>query len=216
MSAFLMPFRFSNQHRRNDGSQGEIMITRTIAFIITMAILLSPRIASAQITTPAVPPNLDVPAGFQPFLLASAEGTQNYVCVPSAKSFVWAFFGPQATLFDSDQQVMTHFLSPNPDEDGAARATWQHSVDTSTIWAVAIANSTDPNFVAPGAIPWLLLRVVGDEPGPGGGTAITAAAYIQRVNTAGGVAPATGCKNANDVGKKALVPYTTDYIFYRP
>jgi hypothetical protein len=35
------------------------------------------------------------------------------------------------------------------------------------------------------------------------------------VNTAGGIAPAAGCSAAADVGKKALVPYTTDYIFYR-
>jgi hypothetical protein len=36
------------------------------------------------------------------------------------------------------------------------------------------------------------------------------------VNTSGGVAPSTGCASATDVGKKALVPYTADYFFYRP
>jgi hypothetical protein len=29
------------------------------------------------------------------------------------------------------------------------------------------------------------------------------------------MAPVTGCKSAKDTGKKALVPYTTDYVFYR-
>jgi len=70
-------------------------------------------------------------------------------------------FGPQATLFNEHgQQVITHFLSPNPDEAGTARATWQHSRDTSAVWARAIASSSDPAFVAPGAIPWLLLELV--------------------------------------------------------
>ena len=112
----------------------------------------------------------------------------------------------------ASQQVTTHFLSPNPAEGGTPRATWQHSGDTSTVWAAAIANSTDSSFVAPGAIPWLLLRVVGSE---GSGGKLTATTYIQRVNTAGGIAPVTGCKSAKDTGKKALVPYSTDYVFYR-
>jgi hypothetical protein len=185
-----------------------------ITLVTTFVSLLSPAIASAQISTP-VPDNIQVPAGYQPFLLAAAEGTQNYVCLQSSSGHVWTFFGPQATLFIGEQQVMTHFLSPNPDESGAARATWQHSVDTSTIWAAAIASSTDSNFVAPGAIPWLLLKVVGGEAGPTAGATLTGAAYVQRVNTAGGLAPVTGCKNAKDVGKKALVPYTTEYIFFR-
>ena len=112
-------------------------------------------------------------------------------------------------------QVATHFLSPNPIEGGAARATWQHSADTSRVWAAAIASSTDAAFVAPGAIPWLLLKVVGQQGGPGGGTTLSGALFIQRTNTAGGQAPPTGCKTAQDVGRKALVPYETDYVFYR-
>ena len=46
------------------------------------------------------------------------------------------------------------------------RATWQDSRDTSAVWAKAIQTSSDPNFVKPGAIPWLLLEVVGLEHGP--------------------------------------------------
>jgi hypothetical protein len=200
--------------RRINGVGRDEMTYRSITLVATCVSLLSPPIAAAQISTP-VPANIQVPAGFQPFLLAGAEGTQNYVCVSSSSGFVWSFFGPQATLFIGQQQVLTHFLSPNPDESGAARATWQHSADSSTIWAAAIASSSDPNFVAPGAIPWLLLRVTGDEPGPTGGVALSGAVYVQRVNTAGGTAPVTGCKNAKDIGKKALVPYTSEYILFR-
>ena len=188
------------------------MLWKTTALIVTLAI--APNAAAQVVTPPAVPANLAVPDGNIPYLIARAEGTQNYFCVPTSTGHTWSFFGPQATLFgEGDQQVTTHFLSPNPAEGGTPRATWQHSGDTSTVWAAAIANSTDSVYVAPGAIPWLLLRVVGSEEGLGG--TLTATTYIQRVNTAGGIAPVTGCKSAKDTGKKALVPYTTDYVFYR-
>jgi hypothetical protein len=178
--------------------------------------LLPPGLDAHDITPPPVPTGLEVPAGYRPFLLGYATGTQNYICLPSGPDFVWTLFGPQATLFDDDErQITTHFLSPNPDEGGTARATWQHSRDTSTVWAMAIASSFDPAFVEPGAIPWLLLRVVGADRGPTGGHKLTATAYMQRVHTSGGLAPTTGCTQAPDVGKRALVPYTADYFFYK-
>jgi hypothetical protein len=178
-----------------------------------LAVLAHTSIAHAQGTVPAA---LEVPAGHAPFLSTHAEGTQNYVCVLGPGGFGWQFHGPQATLVDdAATQVATHFLSPNPIEGGAARATWQHSADTSRVWAAAIASSTDPGFVAAGAIPWLLLEVVGQQDGPGGGTALSGALFIQRINTAGGQAPPTGCKTAHDAGRKALVPYAADYVFFR-
>ena len=127
-------------------------------------------------------------------------------------------FTPEATLFSkSGKQLTTHFFSPNPDENGTIRAAWQHSRDTSAVWGRAFPGnaSSDPAFVAPGAIPWLLVTVVGAEEGPGGGEALTDAKFIHCVNTAGGLAPSTGCSSAADVGRGAYVPYTTDYIFYR-
>ena len=84
---------------------------------------------------------------------------------------------------------MTHYLSPNPIEAGIARATWRHSRDTSTVWAVAVETSSDAAYVAPGAIPWLKLEVKGAQYGPDGGSKLTATKFIQRVNTAGGKAP---------------------------
>jgi hypothetical protein len=186
------------------------------------ALMLTLALAGTQPTTvpvidpPSVPANLVVPGGLQPYLLAHAEGTQNYMCVVGPSGFAWTFFGPQATLSDATGlQLMTHFLSRNPDESGAARATWLSSSDSTAVWAAAMSSSTDPAFVAPGAIPWLLLRVVGDEDGPTGPGALTGTQYVQRINTAGGASPAGGCKSAADIGKKALVPYTTDYVFYR-
>jgi Protein of unknown function (DUF3455) len=77
-----------------------------------------------------------------------------------------------------------------------------------------VAPSTDPAFVDPHAIPWLLLRKVGDQDGPTGGRTLSVTTFIQRVNTVGGVAPATGCSRRKDIGKKAFVPYDADYFFY--
>ena len=188
------------------------MIRRHTAAAV-LSVLTYSSVAHAQGSVPA---GLAVPAGHTPFLTTHAEGTQNYVCVLAPGGFAWQFHGPQATLVDdATTQVATHFLSPNPIEGGAARATWQHSADTSRVWAAAIASSTDPAFVIPGAIPWLLLKVVGQQAGPGGGTGLSGALFIQRINTAGGQAPPTGCKTAEDTGRKALVPYATDYVFYR-
>src|SRR5215207_9093923 len=176
--------------------------------------MLSPGL-HAQPAVPAVPTDLKVPAGHALFLRASATGTQNYICLPTDSGFGWAFFGPQATLFKSKTQIITHFLSPNPDEGGLPRATWQHSRDTSRVWGNAVASSSDPIFVKPGAIPWLLLEVVGADRGPAGGTQLIETVYIQRIRTSGGVAPTTGCDEAPNVGAKALVPYKADYLFYQ-
>jgi len=178
------------------------MLWKTTALIVTLGI--APNAAAQSLD---LPENLKVPDGYILDFTAHAEGTQNYVCLPTSSGHMWTFFGPQATLDVGGQQFTTHFLSPNPAEGGTPRATWQHSGDTSTVWAAAIANST----VTPGAIPWLLLRVVGSE----GAGRLTATTYIQRVNTGGGTAPVTGCKSAKDTGKKAFVPYFTDYVFYR-
>ena len=186
-----------------------------------------PWAAQADVTPPAVPDNLQVPMGNKPYLEGHAGGTQGYICLPCpnaitaaamcpASGFAWAFVKPQATLFDDgNQQIITHFLSANPDESGTPRASWQHSQDSSHVWAKAMATSTDPAFVAPDAIPWLLLQVVGKTPGATDGTTLTATTYIQRLSTSGGIAPSTGCAQSADVGSKALVPYTADYFFFK-
>jgi hypothetical protein len=185
-----------------------LRIACATALTVAFTVALPQPVHADDVTPPPVPSILEVPAGNTAFLKGHAVGTQNYICLPSG----WTFFGPQATLFDVDEeQIITHFLSPNPNEGGTPRATWQHSVDTSAVWAMAIASSSDPHFVERKAIPWLLLRVVGAEDGPTGGDTLTETTYIQRVNTSGGVAPTTACA----VGDRAFVPYEADYVFYK-
>jgi hypothetical protein len=188
------------------------------AFAVALAL---PVAASAQhggrIDVPAVPSNLTVEEGNVPFLQTRAYGTQNYVCLPSATGVAWKLFGPQATLYPGNVpfQIATHFLSANPEEPGTPRATWLHSHDGSAVWARAIQPSTDPSYVAPGAVAWLLLEKVGTAEGTVGGGLLAQTTFIHRVNTEGGIAPAAGCSSTAQLGAIALVPYSTDYFFYK-
>lgn len=200
------------------------MINNRLIWRSTVAMIASVvmQTASGQSVVPApTPANIQVPAGNTAYMKGYAVGTQNYVCLPADTGLAWKFQAPQATVFltyrlfnlEVRQQIMTHFLSPNPTEDGKpARATWQSSLDTSSVWAKKIAESSDPAYVAPGAIPWFLLQAVGTQRGPSGGTMMSPTTYIQRVNTTGGVAPAVGCTEA---GAIQFVPYTAEYIFYQ-
>jgi hypothetical protein len=184
--------------------------------------LALPQAAQAQVVTPPpVPPGLEVPAGNELYLLGHATGTQNYQCQPvdSLGRVAWTLFTPEATLFgEQGEQLTTHFFSPNPFEPtpgqfaiGLVRATWQDSRDTSTFWGRAIASVT----VRPNAITEVLLQRAGVTPGPTGGSTLSVATFVQRLNTRGGLAPATGCNIPTDVGNRAFVPYLADYLFYK-
>jgi hypothetical protein len=173
-----------------------------------------------RITPPSAPGDIEVPPGNRVFLVGHGVGTQNYICLPAGAGFAFALFTPEATLFGhGHQQIITHYFSPNnnpfdPSDKGVIRVTWEDSRDTSTVWGAVDKSSSDPNFVAPGAIPWLRVKVVGAQDGPTGGDRLSGTTFIQRVNTVGGSAPSTGCAALADVGKKAFVPYTADYFFY--
>ena len=206
-----------------------LAIAGATALAVTLTVSLSPPVHAEQIVPPPVPKKLRVPPGNKAFFEGHGVGTQNYVCVTSASSpsgVAFALFTPQAILFnDDDKQITTHFFSPNPFERntnpalsaaGPIRATWQHSRDTSTVWAKVApdGSSSDPAFVEPNAVPWLLLEKAGVQEGPTGGDTLTVTTYIQRLNTSGGVAPSTGCNSPADIGNEAFVPYTADYFFY--
>ena len=62
---------------------------------------------------------------------------------------------------------------------------------------------------SPGNIP---LQLVKAEPAMGNG-AMTGVSYIQRLNTKGGVAPASACDAASK-GQRQQVACEADYVFY--
>ena len=66
--------------------------------------------------------------------------------------------------------------------------------------------------VAPASAGNLPLQLVNAEPAMGS-VAMTGVSYVQRLNTKGGVAPATACDAAGK-GKRQTVAYAADYVFY--
>jgi hypothetical protein len=150
--------------------------------------------------------------------MGHAIGTQNYICAPAPtpSGMDWLPIGPQATIYDDDAgQMLTHFQSRNPFEANAIAVTWQHSKDTSMVWAKRLSGSLDPAFVAPGAVEWLLLEVSGAQFGPTGGDRLTRARFIHRVNTVGGVKPPSAECTPSTLNTRRLVTYQADYYFYR-
>jgi len=194
-----------------------------------------PSARAQYLSSPVTPALITPPAGHVAYLLGRAEGTQGYVCLPAAPGASTASWTakasrPEATLFQTilgqKIQIVTHFLSPNTNPNDAApnplpvgSATWQSSLDSSKVWAQVLnANSipagSDPSCPNSGAIPCLLLQTIGSQPGLLGVKGLARTTFIQRLNTAGGVAPAQGCSTSAVVGNLALVPYTADYYFF--
>ena len=194
------------------------MSRSTTVFIVALAIAVSDAASAAErIAPPIVPAIIAAPAGTKPIMAGRAVGTQNFICAPAATAsgFDWLFIGPQATLFDGDlRQIVTHYQSKNPLQADAIQATWQHSRDTSGVWATRMSGSTDPDYVAADAIDWLLLQVTGRQVGPLGSGKLGSVRFIQRVNTVGGVKPPSATCTASTLNTRNLVYYEADYYFY--
>jgi Protein of unknown function (DUF3455) len=169
-----------------------------------------PLFAPAAPTLPAVPANLVPPAGDKQLFVHHAQGVQIYRCAsatpPQAAAgpvMGWAFVAPQANLYASTAQAAvlgTHGAGPH----------WQ-AADGSRVTGQVKARADAP---LAGAIPWLLLATtVGSQASEKVG-AMTAVTHIQRVQTVGGVAPATGCTTPAQAGQEARVPYTATYVYF--
>ena len=200
----------------------------TVACVAAFGLMVTTGVRAAhadEIRVPEVPFELKVEDGNIVFLVGHGVGTQNYVCAPSTTSMTgvaFSLFTPQATLLDdAGGQLITHFFSPNddphvlPPEHGTIRVTWEDSRDTSRVWAFLFQQSTDERFVRKDAVAWLLLKESGVAAGPTGGDRLTKVTFIQRLNTVGGLAPASGCNSIGDLGRRAFVPYSADYFFYK-
>ena len=148
----------------------------------------------------ALPAAVQVPAGHMVAMETVGTGLITYECrakVSAADQYEWAFVGPDAKLLDrSGKEVGKYFGPP---------ATWQ-SNDGSKITATQLAVAP----AQPGAIP---LQLVKANAAMGAGT-MQGVAYIQRVATQGGVAPARVC-DAAALRSKETVKYQADYIFWR-
>ncbi|MET7833787.1 DUF3455 domain-containing protein [Micromonospora sediminicola] len=141
-------------------------------------------VAAAPLIAPAIRP----PAGSR---LVGAyvvtEGTQTYTCAGGV--FTGASV-PEARLLGTGGRVH-HFRGPS----------WQSERDGSLITAKKTAESPRA-----GTIPELLLTVDSHR----GAGVLDGVAYINRLLTSGGVAPAGSCVD----GTTAAVPYGAVYVFW--
>ena len=154
---------------------------------------------------PVVPDSLKVPIGNRVSFHAYAIGVQIYGATASATSptgFAWTFQAPEAVLFDADGNVVgMHYAFAGP-----TRPAWESESGSRVVGA----RTVPPVTVTSNAIPWLVLNAVPTNTvGPG---IFARTTYIQRVNTMGGLAPATA---PTALGQEARVAYTAEYYFYR-
>ena len=140
-------------------------------------------------------------------LHALGAGTQNYVCASSTNdagtTYAWTLVTPDATLSDCHASLIGHHFAS---EAGAGFPEWQTTDGTYVIGQKHVAFVPDGGAAS---VPWLLLAAV-----DGGGTGtLRQTQFIERLNTDGGTAPATGCDSGH-VGDKIDVGYTADYYFF--
>jgi len=177
----------------------DISLQRTLGALAALLLLMLLSHSGAGQDSAAmdkVPPELRPPQGAKLLLRAHAKGDQIYTCKSDGGQYSWALKAPDAELSDEGGKVIGHHF---------AGPAWQLN-DKSQVTGKVVARFDSPDS---GAIPWLLLSAV-DHSGTG---PMSNVSYIQRLNTKGGKAPATGCDAAHS-GAETRVAYSADYFFY--
>jgi hypothetical protein len=168
-------------------------------FAIAMLLVLASTGFSFCVGAQEVPKQIQPPAGERLLLQVHAKGDQVYTCKSDAAQFAWTLKAPDAQLFDKDGKSFgKHFAGPS----------WEAN-DGSRVVGKAVANAPSPDA---DSIAWLLVNVVAHE---GSSGVLSSVTTIQRLNTKGGKAPASGC-DAGHVGQEVRAAYSADYLFYAP
>lgn len=149
------------------------------------------------------PPGLDAgiraSADEEPNFALAANGVHVYQCKAAtgvAGSYAWFFVAPDATLSEDSRTVASH----------KAVNLWEALSDRSSVSGVVRATQN----AGVSNLPWTLYRAQ-SLAGDGLFAGVTS---IQRVNTSGGAAPASGCAAGNE-GAEARVAFTAKYYFYK-
>ncbi len=175
-------------------------MTRTLP-LLGLAALISAcasQPAMKPVDNTMLPEAVRVPAGLKQTMSTTGVGEITYECREKkdmAGAHEWAFVAPVATLYSPDRKTVGKYY---------AGPTWE-AADGSKVTGKQVAVAP----AAPGSIP---LQLVKAEPAMGAG-AMQGVAYIQRLNTKGGVAPSAACTAANK-GQRQQVAYEADYVFY--
>jgi uncharacterized protein DUF3455 len=173
-----------------------------------MGMKVNAAVAASLLALPAVAA-VSEPSGLSPRLRASVDeeaafmltgrGEQLFECKPRAtdpNAYAWAFAAPSVTLYDGARSV-GRLTSTN---------VWEATNDRTSISGTVRA--TQPG--GDNNLPWALFRAM-----PSGDTGLfSGVTSVQRVNTSGGIAPATGC-DATHTGTEVRAPFTADYYFYK-
>ena len=123
-----------------------------------------------------------------------AEGAQVYECKADGNGkLVWQFREPVATLMADGKTIGRHYAGPS----------WELA-DGNAVVGKTSANAAG---ATPGDIPWLRLDVLAHR----GTGLLDTVSTVQRIETRGGVAPATCAAVATFLD----VPYSADYVFLR-
>ncbi|BAY23759.1 hypothetical protein NIES2100_35510 [Calothrix sp. NIES-2100] len=150
-------------------------------------------------TSLEVPKDLQVPQGQNLLLKAAAKGSQIYVCKAKSdnpNAFEWTLKGPDAVLLNEQgQQIGKHYAGP----------TWELNDGSKVVAQV----KAQVKALQPRTIPWLLLSERSHE----GNGILSSVNWIQRLNTIGGKAPASGCDRAHS-NSEVKVAYQADYYFW--
>ena len=155
---------------------------------------------AAALTEPAgLAAPLRVSDAESPAFVLNADGVYVYQCrqsltVPTA--YEWAFIVPDATLYDGNRSVARH----------SSAGIYEALSDRSSVSGIVRGSQ----MAGAANLPWVLIRA---QPLSENGI-FAGVTSIQRVNTSGGAAPATGC-DANNEGAEARVAYRADYYFYK-
>ncbi|NOK16143.1 DUF3455 domain-containing protein [Corallococcus carmarthensis] len=192
-------------------------------------------------STPADPPPFGTSdVAVLPDYTREAPAAQVYECRQNASGFAWAFLQPEAGLQPItaepipalEKLVLDHFRYPAGIDFGPPTGTppvgpaWRVSAPVldegaSTAGQTLFIGSVEATVAnGPGNVPLLRLANVAriDRGLPSEVFSRTTSdgtqtGYVLRLDTAGGIAPPTGCDGTSDVGKRERVPYAADYYF---
>jgi len=138
---------------------------------------------------------IKAPGDREPVLKLAARGAQVFRCEKRDGQGTWVFRQPDAELLDSAGKVVGRH---------GANFSFEH-VDGSRLLSTIVAYD---DASKPTDLRWLLLTTKSFGKG-----AFEGVTHVQRVNTAGGMPPAS-CDLAH-AGRVLRIDFTSDFVFYR-
>jgi hypothetical protein len=146
-----------------------------------------------------VPKKIAVPSGHKLLFKLEALGVQIYKAVAGKEDrLTWVLEAPLANLFDKNRKAGWHYEGPS----------WEAADGSKVVRDKAVEVNSAPAPEPKKDIPWLLVKV---KAAKGKAGKLNAVVYIQRLRTAGGIAPAELPKR---LGTKVGVAYKAVYYFY--